>query len=126
MIGQLQRMAKPATRTEVSLRIGMKTQQLIDECFTGSHTPDGTPWLPVRRGGAPLRVTDRLRNSSSLTSKASGYSIIFALIYAAVQNYGRGAVHARQFMPDPQRLPPEWRAAFKDEARAVRVEVMGR
>jgi len=77
--------------------IAADTRTLIDDAFSGSHTPEGTPWAPLkpstiasRRGGSsmPLIDTSTLRSSISTTVDRSRLRFGTNVRYAAAQQLG--------------------------------------
>lgn len=122
----LQVLAKPDTRRELTYQLSVRALQFVDECFARSQTPDGRKWLPVLRGGPPLRVTEKLRRSIRAVNNTRGFRLATSVIYAGVHNFGSPRVARRQFLPDPDRLPSAWKREFERIAIKLGRRVMKR
>ncbi len=96
------------------------------ENFVGSHTPDGTPWLPLRnpskkRGGSsakPLRDTGLLlasiTSAATVTETAAEITYGTGLYYAGFQNFGTRTIPAREFVGFNDRTAAKITLAVQD------------
>jgi len=91
--------------TPVLTVLAADIRTLIDDSFENSRDPSGQSWQPLqpktvqRKGSAkPLIDTGVLRSSITTAVAPKSLSVGSRVVYAATQNFGRGAIPARRYM----------------------------
>jgi hypothetical protein len=86
----------------------------LKETVSAGETPDGTPWVPKKDGGAPL-----VNAASKITVKSVG-TVLVAVIpkIEAIHNQGTRRIPARQILPKGG-IPPAIAAAIKQSIIAA-------
>ncbi len=122
--------------TEADMRPAWKVVRLllsssVKENFAGSHTPDGTPWPPLKnpskkRGGAsakPLRDTGLLfasiTSAATVTETAAEITYGTGLFYAGFHQFGTRHIPAREFVGFNPRLEAKIVATVTDHLQRL-------
>lgn len=94
--------------TPILAVVGQDLLSLVDDSFSASRSPDGTPWEPLspstiarRRGRSskPLIDTGRLRRSITSRVEVRALEIGSNVAYAPTHQLGSRHVPARPFLP---------------------------
>jgi phage gpG-like protein len=127
-------LGKSSFAQQISEQVSEEMLSLTQDCFDGSHDPDGRPWKPlVIRAGKPLLDSGRLRASLEPESTPTQAKVVTNVSYAAAHQNGTGPIKtknakalkignryfastkgipARPFIPEE--LPPSYEQAIDE------------
>jgi phage gpG-like protein len=91
----LEQISSAGWRRRLNERIAESVREQIAGEFAAGKDPYGRPWAPLTsRTGAPLRDTNRFRNSWTARAQERGFEVSSDFVGAAVHNFG-AVIHAK-------------------------------
>lgn len=114
LIAGLKQLTTKSSKTSINVAVGKVVLAGVHQSFAKSQTPYGERWKPLKyRKGKPLILTGALRQSITVRSTSTGNYITSGLVYANTQNFGRGPIPARAYVPGARGIPSAWSAKMR-------------
>lgn len=86
---QIASLADPDFQRELTAGLAEEARTQVHFGFEREEAPDGSKWPALKsREGKPLRDTGRLRNSITVSSNATGFTLSTGVMYAPTHQYG--------------------------------------